>query len=162
VRGISTIRTLSMRDHFSCAPLHDAGCTCGLCGSPSLVAFSGKRQFLELLNIDRYYSTACGSLPEHSHYSTIHGTTSLPVMATHRPTKSKIRTVPFGQQSADILPPDWPFPPSTEIWVCPSTSGAAALPLEVREAPYAALAQRMAQIAWPRSAVACLLAHGSG
>ena len=30
-----------------------AGCTCGRCGEPAFVAFAGKRQFLELMNVGR-------------------------------------------------------------------------------------------------------------
>eukprot|EP00955_Chlamydomonas_euryale_P068446 360121-Chlamydomonas_euryale.AAC.24 len=58
------------------------------------------------------------------------------------------RPVEFGRQSE--LPPGWPLPPSTEVWVCPSTSGAAPMSNQAREAPYQALAQRVLQEPWPR------------
>ena len=31
----------------------ESRCTCGTCGAPRLVAFTGKRQYMELMNIGR-------------------------------------------------------------------------------------------------------------
>ncbi|KXZ56817.1 hypothetical protein GPECTOR_1g736 [Gonium pectorale] len=104
------------------------GCTCGLCGAPRLVAFSGKRQFLELLNVGRSG-------------------------------RDRAKTVEFGPQSE--LPRGWPFPRSTEVWVCSSTSGAAAMTKEQREGPYKRLAERLAREEWPRRGPpACAAATG--
>ncbi|KAG2442614.1 hypothetical protein HXX76_002699 [Chlamydomonas incerta] len=88
------------------------GCSCGRCGAPRLVAFTGKRQFLELMNV--------GAGPARPRY---------------------------GRQAA--LPPGWPLPAACEVWVCSSTSGAAAMTREAREQPYAQLAARLAQLPWP-------------
>mmetsp|Transcript_30374 Transcript_30374/g.78014 ORF Transcript_30374/g.78014 Transcript_30374/m.78014 type:complete len:149 (+) Transcript_30374:269-715(+) len=104
------------RDFFDRLTAHTAaacssiGCSCGECGAPRLVAFPGKRQYLELLNIGRRGA-------------------------------SKVKTVEFGVQH--VLPEGWPLPSSTEVWVCPSTSGAAAMTNEARAAPFMALGLRL-------------------
>ncbi|GFH08180.1 UDG domain-containing protein [Haematococcus lacustris] len=41
-----------MRAHLAAASAA-MGCTCGLCGAPALVAFTGKRQYMELLNFGK-------------------------------------------------------------------------------------------------------------
>ena len=43
------------------------------------------------------------------------------------------------------------MPASTEVWVMPSTSGAAAMTKEAREQPWQDLYARMASVAWPRT-----------
>ncbi|GLI69099.1 hypothetical protein VaNZ11_013645 [Volvox africanus] len=103
------------------------GCSCGLCGAPSLVAFSGKRHYLELLNVGK-------------------------------PPRERVKTVEHGPQK--LLPAGWPFPAAaTEVWVCSSTSGAAALTRGQREAPYRRLAEKMRGIEWPRRvALKCISA----
>jgi hypothetical protein len=64
-------------------------------------------------------------------------------------------TVDLGRQSR--LPPAWPLPAATEVWVLTSTSGASALTNEARAAPYQALSARLAEIPWPRRVVpACV------
>ncbi|GIL42815.1 hypothetical protein Vafri_192 [Volvox africanus] len=105
------------------------GCSCGLCGAPSLVAFSGKRHYLELLNVGK-------------------------------PPKERVKTVEHGPQK--LLPAGWPFPAAaTEVWVCSSTSGAAALTREQREAPYRRLAEKMREIEWPRRMALKCISAGS-
>jgi TDG/mug DNA glycosylase family protein len=92
------------------------------------VAFTGKRQYLELVNID-----ATGQL---------------------RRGKQKVNsaTVQLGKQPPDMLPPGWPLPVDrTEVWVLTSTSGAAPMSNADRERPYQQLAERLAQVPWPRS-----------
>ena len=42
------------------------------------------------------------------------------------------------------------MPTSTEVWVMPSTSGAAAMTREAREQPWQDLSARLAAVAWPR------------
>jgi TDG/mug DNA glycosylase family protein len=99
-----------------------------MCGAPALVAFTGKRQFLELLNID-----AAGQL---------------------RKGKAKVvsTAVQLGKQPANMLPSGWPLPVDrTEVWVLTSTSGAAPMSNADRERPYKQLAERLADIPWPRS-----------
>lgn len=50
----------------------------------------------------------------------------------------------FGLQPADVRPPDWPFPAeSTEVFVVPSSSGAAAMTNAAREGPYMELGNHM-------------------
>lgn len=103
-----------------------AGCKCGRCGAPALVAFTGKRQYLELLNID-----ASGRL---------------------RRGKDKVASaaVQLGKQPPDMLAPGWPLPADrTEVWVMTSTSGAAPMSNADRERPYRQLSERLAQIPWP-------------
>lgn len=96
------------------------GCTCGQCGAPSIVAFTGKRAFVQLLN--------AGLQP-----------------------KERVKSVEYGVQTARPL--GWPLPESTEVWVCASTSGAAPMKTQERQAPYAALAERLARFPWPRPVV---------
>lgn len=52
----------------------------------------------------------------------------------------------FGRQPADLVPPEWPFPSiSTEVFVLPSSSGAAAMTNAARERPYLELGRYMSQ-----------------
>ncbi|UPR00190.1 DNA glycosylase [Chloropicon primus] len=99
------------------------GCLCGKCGSPKLVAFTGKKQFVELVNADRL-----------------------------RLNMKKVQTVPLGPQDSRLLPQDWPFgrtDADTRVWVLTSTSGASALTNSARIAPYADLSAELAKIPWP-------------
>jgi TDG/mug DNA glycosylase family protein len=119
---------LLLHRHHHLVLLLPAGCMCGLCGSPALIAFTGKRQFLELLNID-----PSGQL---------------------RRGKARVASaaVQLGKQPADMLPAGWPLPVDrTEVWVLTSTSGAAPMSNADRERPYKHLAERLAGITWPRS-----------
>jgi len=50
----------------------------------------------------------------------------------------------YGKQ--DLLPPRWPFPASTEVWILPSPSGRAAMSSADREAPYLELSQRLLEL----------------
>lgn len=49
----------------------------------------------------------------------------------------------------------WPFPGSTQVWVLPSTSGAAPMTREERVGPYKQLAQEIARIKWPVDMPSC-------
>ena len=49
----------------------------------------------------------------------------------------------------------WPLPSSTEVWVLPSTSGAAAMTVEERVGPYRDMAARLAAVPWPLSRAKC-------
>jgi TDG/mug DNA glycosylase family protein len=60
-------------------------------------------------------------------------------------------STPYGKQAE--LPAGWPLPPTTEVWVLTSTSGACPLTNAAREAPYSALSERLKQISWPRQDV---------
>lgn len=52
----------------------------------------------------------------------------------------------FGLQPAALRPPGWPFPADrTAMFVVPSSSGAAAMTNEAREAPYRALGDYLSQ-----------------
>ena len=46
----------------------------------------------------------------------------------------------------------WPFPDSTEVWVLPSTSGAAPMTTAERFGTWQALAARLQEVPWPRRA----------
>lgn len=175
-----------------CFPLpRTPGCTCGRCGAPSLVAFSGKRQFLELLNVgrsarDRIKTVEVGAGKPHEWgggdparvYIVIAADHVAPcgdsafncrnafldeplcVLVTRR---RAVRPVPqIGPQR--LLPAGWPFPAGrTEVWVCSSTSGAAAMTTEQREGPYQQLAERLRGIQWPRAVeLACGGQGGAG
>uniref|UniRef100_A0A7S3QS02 Uncharacterized protein n=1 Tax=Dunaliella tertiolecta TaxID=3047 RepID=A0A7S3QS02_DUNTE len=108
-----------MRAHMRAAS-ESIGCSCGSCGAPALVAFSGKRHYMELLNAGRRG-------------------------------KSKIPKVEIGVQPANLLPPGWPFPASTQVIVCCSTSGASPMTAAERLAPYQDLASKLAGVPWPRA-----------
>jgi hypothetical protein len=120
------------------------------------VAFSGKRQYLELLNAD-----PSALPPSQRTWVTVAPGGQGPALA--RPQGSgprqggrgggggspkKAATVDLGPQAR--LPRGWPLPASTEVWVLTSTSGASALTNEQRSAPYQALAARLGQVPWPR------------
>lgn len=101
-----------VREHVRLAAL-SIGCTCGSCGAPAVVAFAGKRQFMELLNA---------------------GKTG----------RSKTKSVPFG--ITDLRPQGWPLPEETEVWILPSTSGAAPMTVADRKQPYQDLSDRLASL----------------
>lgn len=151
-----------------------AGCVCGRCGAPCIVAFSGKRQYLELLN-------APPAPPPPAPQLAVDGSAaagpdgSLPALGKQSSTSSsggggrrggggrgpkKATTVDLGRQSQ--LPPGWPLPAATEVWVLTSTSGASALTNEQRAAPYLALASRLREIPWPRGVRPACAAGGGG
>jgi TDG/mug DNA glycosylase family protein len=48
-----------------------------------------------------------------------------------------------------VLPPGWPLPGSTEVWVLPSSSGRAVMTKQEREEPYVELGRRVADLPWP-------------
>lgn len=106
---------------------------CGRCGAPAVVAFTGKRHYAELLNLD-----ASGA----------------PLRGKQRVLSS---SVSLGPQPPGRLPPGWPLPPDAcEVWVLTSTSGAAPMSNADRAAPYERLAARLAALPWPRPADALL------
>jgi len=63
--------------------------------------------------------------------------------------KEKLTRVDGGKQTT-IRPAGWPFPSTTEVWVLPSTSGAAPMTVEERVSPYREVAEVLARIPWPR------------
>ena len=57
----------------------------------------------------------------------------------------------FGLQPATLRPPGWPFPAErTELFVVPSSSGAAAMTSEAREGPYRTLGEHLSRHEWTR------------
>ncbi|KDO34346.1 hypothetical protein SPRG_01482, partial [Saprolegnia parasitica CBS 223.65] len=60
-----------------------------------------------------------------------------------------LKKVETGRQDPSSLPPDWPLPPSCEVWVLPSSSGRAAMTDKARCTPYRDLAARFHAIPWP-------------
>ena len=51
---------------------------------------------------------------------------------------------PYGAQSC--RPPGWPLPPSTEVFVLPSSSGRAVMTADERQGPYVELGRRLAML----------------
>lgn len=109
------------------------GCTCGRCADPVILCFAGKKQFAELL-----------ALPD-------------PAEAAGRGNRKRKASeggqaprIEYGKQPSGLRPRGLPFGPSTEIWVLTSTSGAAPMTNEEREAPWRQLAARLAREPWPR------------
>lgn len=88
--------------------------------APRIVAFTGKRQFVELLNAN-----------------------------SKRLGIKKVNSTAIALGVQHLRPRDWPFGKDTQVWVLTSTSGASALTNEARTAPYAALSQELAKIPWP-------------
>ncbi|KAL4428494.1 hypothetical protein ABPG75_002583 [Micractinium tetrahymenae] len=160
------------------------GCTCSTCGAPLVVAFSGKRQFVELF-------------PQAAGGTRVRGGQKAAVVAAVRPAaeapaaaaaaggrEERVEAAgaadgsggsgrgSSGEEPARVptlqarrptnvatgrqwvLPEGWPLPLSTEVWVMTSTSGAAPMTREARYAPWQALAQRLRQEPWPRRCIA--------
>jgi TDG/mug DNA glycosylase family protein len=117
-----------------------AGCTCGGCGAPAVVAFAGVRQFKELFRGGK--AQAGGAAP------------AAGIRGDHQEVRLQAscpKSVALGRQW--VLPQGWPLPPgSTEVWVVASTSGAAAMSRPARLAPWQELARRVGREAWPRGA----------
>jgi G:T/U-mismatch repair DNA glycosylase len=112
-----------------------AGCACGRCGAPTVVAFAGKRQFVELFPA-RGAAAAAAAAPAPGGAAWVQA---------RRPAR-----VEFGRQRA--LPAGWPLPlDATECWVVSSTSGAAPMTREARFGPWRELAARVAREPWPRA-----------
>ena len=130
-----------LRDHTARAS-SSIGCSCGVCGAPAVIAFAGKRQFAELFS-------SPDDDPMHTHTSqSNNGTLKRKRRAKQKAHKDRIT---FGKQST--LPPGWPLPTNwkgTEVWVLPSTSGAAPMSREERYGPWEALAQRLSALPWPQ------------
>lgn len=84
------------------------GCWCMKCGWPAIVAFVGKKQYAELMN---YNATTVPGGKRRKNITTA--------------------DVKYGRQTE--LPPGWPCPGTTEVWVCSSTSGSAAFKGDIEE-----------------------------
>ena len=108
-----------LQEHLEEANKSIGGCECGACGAPRIVAFTGKRQFVELLNADL---KALGL-------------------------KKKVSKIDLGRQ--ELVPKRWPFPKETQVWVLTSTSGASALTNEARILPYSQLSKELERFSWP-------------
>ncbi|CAM9187365.1 unnamed protein product [Sphacelaria rigidula] len=98
------------------------------CGYPKIVAFAGKRQWEEL-----FYDAS--------------------TTAKAQTRGGKNGTFRFGLQPAMLRPPGWPFPSErTEVFVVPSSSGAAAMTTAARTEPYIELGRRLQEMdAWDRT-----------
>jgi hypothetical protein len=153
------------------------GCTCGRCGAPGIIAFSGKRQFAELFSTG---GRNRGTKRQRRCEGPI-GNSAVPAPAQEpgsslpagreagaggegcgggkggprgllqagRPSR-----IEFGRQQ--VLPAGWPLDAgTTEVWVMSSTSGAAAMTGEVRLASWRALAAHLAGQVWPRDRARC-------
>eukprot|EP00903_Cladosiphon_okamuranus_P009101 g8699.t1 len=95
-------------------------------GYPKVVAFAGKRQWEEL-----FFDASAKVKAQ-----------------TKGGGKGVFR---FGLQPATLRPPGWPFPAGrTELFVVPSSSGAAAMTSEAREGPYRALGDHLSGQEWTR------------
>ncbi|EFN55236.1 hypothetical protein CHLNCDRAFT_134530 [Chlorella variabilis] len=144
------------------------GCTCGACGAPCIVAFSGKRQFQELFAgaagggrgrskgaaVAQAAPAAAGAAGPPLGEGAVAAAAApqqqqqqrAPTLQARRP-----RRVDTGRQW--VLPEGWPLPLDTEVWVMTSTSGAAPMTRQQRLAPWQALAERLRQEPWPRRCV---------
>lgn len=125
------------------------GCTCGRCGVPLIVAFSGKRQFAELFPQSKLTKVQVDSREVHekiSERSKQGKEDSIPHVKTQ---VSRPKVISIGRQA--VVPDGWPLPLDlTEVWVMSSTSGAAPMTRAERYSPWVALAGRLAHEPWPR------------
>ena len=127
------------------------GCTQGQCGAPCIIAFAGKRQFQELFPDAK----ATSKSPEEE--TNIKADEAAQEIVERRYDvrlqRQRPRFVPIGRQN--VLPWGWPLPTdgSIEVWVMPSTSGAAPMTREARYGPWRDLSDRLKSIPWPRNAV---------
>lgn len=115
-------------------------CCCSTCGCPRLLAFAGMKQFVQLFQ-SRERKKGCDRGQE------ILDRDTKVTLASVCPEK-----VHFGRQF--VLPRGWPLDTSkTEVWVLPSTSGAAAMTRDDRIEPWQRLAHRLSEIEHPRTLV---------
>ena len=105
------------------------------CCAPRVIAFTGKRQFVELLNADK----------------------------KEKKPKFDSSNVSYGLQPAALRPSAFPKCLSeTELWVLTTTSGAAGLTNADRTAPWLELGRRLTREPWPREPPACVIGVGRG
>ena len=165
-------------------------CSCGRCGAPLAVAFAGKRQFQELLALppmtEQEEARVEGELrveAEREIEAAAGGgggggggeaAATAPTPTTKKHSKSKRKAaaaaakkknnrlppVELGLQT--VLPQGWPLPPSTQVWVVATTSGAAGLTNEAREQSWRAMWQEVGREPWPRRVVAGCDGGGGG
>ena len=131
-------------------------CGCShLCGSPAIIAFSGKRQFIELFdskgkkkqgNKKQKLDQATATMQTNTDRNNMHQSSDSEIIRSQIcPTE-----IQYGRQH--VLPGGWPLPvAAAEVWVLPSTSGAAAMTRENRFGPWQRLADRLREIPFPRS-----------
>jgi thymine-DNA glycosylase len=127
-------------------------CSCGTCGAPVVVAFSGKKQFSELF---RNPSSFPGRSKRKNTSIPMDNSTFSKDKKQEEAKETNVRTqsvrptsIPLGRQS--VLPLGWPLPlNSTEVWVMTSTSGAAAMTKEARYGVWMKLAERLEKEPWP-------------
>ncbi|PRW44558.1 uracil-dna glycosylase superfamily [Chlorella sorokiniana] len=152
------------------------GCTCGCCGAPAVVAFSGKKQFQELFaagngggrgrqkkaaGVAAAGAAAVAAAAEGSPVSSPEQAAAAAAgraaeaacgteAAERLPVLQAGRPASIATGRQWVLPEGWPLPLSTEVWVMTSTSGAAPMTRQQRYAPWQALAERLAREPWPR------------
>lgn len=111
-------------------------CCCSVCGCPRLLAFAGMKQFVQLFESRKRKDSNDGIML---------GIDNKVIMSSTCPEK-----VYFGRQF--VLPRGWPLDTkNTEVWVLPSTSGAAAMTRHDRLEPWKRLARRLTDIDNPRT-----------
>lgn len=130
-------------------------CTCGnMCGSPAIIAFSGKRQFIELFDSKGKRQSNKKQKLDQGVITMQTNTDRNNIYQSSDDEVTKSKTCPteicYGRQH--VLPSGWPLPVTVaEVWVLPSTSGAAAMTREDRFGPWQRLADRLRGVPFPRS-----------
>lgn len=112
--------------------------------APRIIAFAGKKQFMELFS---KISKKRKAISTHTREDTIISapTTTTTAIQLQDACPSQIH---YGKQF--VLPTCWPLPvKETDVYVVPSTSGAAALSHADRYGPWQELSAQFHQIPWP-------------
>lgn len=144
-----------LRAHMTRASENVEKCSCGKCGAPVVVVFSGKKQFSELFSSPfasrrKNKNTSVNTTSSSTGLNTQDVINTLENDSENRIGIQAARPfqIPIGRQV--VLPLGWPLPlDKTEVWVMTSTSGAAAMTKEARYAPWKALSERLENVPWP-------------
>lgn len=129
----------------------DCRCT-NMCGSPAVIAFSGKRQFIELFDTKGKKQREKKQKIDQEPIKANKSSSSRDGSQDNEIIKSEMCPVEIQYGKQHVLPNGWPLPvASSEVWVLPSTSGAAAMTREDRFGPWQRLADRLREIPFPRS-----------
>lgn len=115
---------------------------------PRIIAFAGVRQWKAQFANNFFTSKKKSSADDGILSSEDMPTSSPPPKRRKKEPQNEAHVFAYGIQT--VRPTNWPISlKDVEVYVMPSTSGAAAMSNEARIGPYRALATRLRQIPWP-------------